>query len=50
MADLPLPPILTSGFALWFGANLLAQHFARPGIRYTGLGLIAYALGLDSDP
>jgi len=49
MADLPVLQIVTYSFALWFGMYLLAQHFQKPGMRYTGLGLIAYALGLGID-
>jgi hypothetical protein len=49
MSDLPFLQIAAYSFALWFGAYLLVQHFAKPGMRYTGLGLIAYALGLGID-
>jgi hypothetical protein len=42
--------ILVFGFALWLGCYLLARDPRKPRLRYTGLGLIAYAgsLALDS--
>jgi len=49
MVDLPVLQIITYSFALWFGLYLLRQRFKKPGMRYTGLGLIAYALGLAID-
>ena len=49
MPDLPAVQIITYAFALWFGMYLLGKHFQKPGMRYTGLGLVAYALGLAID-
>lgn len=46
MPEIPILPILTYTFAVWFGLYLLRQRFHKPGMRYTGLGLIAYAVGL----
>src|SRR5215813_2715693 len=37
---------LVYGFALWFGLYLLARSEGKAGLRYAGLGLVAYALGL----
>lgn len=41
--------ILVFSFALWFGLYLLARDPRKPGLRYAGLGLIAYALALTFD-
>ncbi len=41
--------ILTYTFALWFGLYLLARNPRKIGMRYAGLGLVAYALGLGMD-
>lgn len=41
--------ILVFGFATWFGFFLLARDFHKPGLRFAGLGLAAYALGLGLD-
>jgi len=49
MTQLPLLQILTYGFTLWFGLYLLARHHQKVGMRYAGLGLTAYALGLGAD-
>src|SRR5258708_32936056 len=37
---------LVYGFALWFGLYLLARSQGKAGLRFAGLGLLAYALGL----
>jgi len=49
MTQLPLIQLITYAFTLWFGLYLLARHHQKVGMRYTGLGLIAYALGLGAD-
>lgn len=49
MLALPVLEILVFSLALWFGLYLLARDFSRPGQRYAGLGLVAYALGLALD-
>jgi hypothetical protein len=41
--------ILVFGFAIWFGFFLLARDFYKAGLRFAGLGLAAYALGLGLD-
>ncbi len=41
--------VVTFGFALWLGFYLLARNPAKPLLRLTGLGLLAYALGLAGD-
>ncbi len=41
--------LLVFGFALWLGCYLLARDPRKPRLRYTGLGLIAYAGGLALD-
>jgi hypothetical protein len=41
--------ILIYAFALWLGLYLLARDLAKPLLRYAGLGLVAYALGLAAD-
>jgi hypothetical protein len=46
---LPVLQIIVYGFAFWFGTYLLARHFNKPGMRYTGFGLSAYGLGLGID-
>lgn len=37
------------GVALWFGVYLLSRRSAQSGLRFAGLGLVAYALGLGFD-
>ena len=49
MTDLPLIQLATYAFTFWFGAYLLARHHQKTGIRFAGLGLMAYALGLAGD-
>lgn len=49
MTHLPIIQILTYGFTFWFGLYLLSRHHQKVGMRYAGLGLIAYALGLGID-
>ena len=41
--------VVVFGFSMWFGFYLLARDAAKPGLRYAGLGLVAYALGLGLD-
>ncbi|CAG0954184.1 hypothetical protein ANRL3_00445 [Anaerolineae bacterium] len=41
--------VLTFGFALWLGFYLLARNSAKPLLRLTSFGLLAYALGLAGD-
>ncbi len=38
--------LLAFGFTLWLGLYLLARDIHKPGLRYAGLGLVTYALGL----
>src|SRR5687767_8013185 len=33
-------------FTLWFGLYLFVRDSKKPGLRFAGLGLVAYALGL----
>ena len=49
MTQLPLIQLMTYAFTLWFGLYLLARHHQKVGMRYAGLGLMAYALGLGAD-
>ena len=49
MSQLPLIQLTTYAFTLWFGLYLLARHHQKVGMRYAGLGLVAYALGLGAD-
>jgi len=49
MPQLPLIQLTTYAFTLWFGLYLLARHHQKVGMRYAGLGLVAYALGLGAD-
>ena len=44
-----LVQVLVYGFALWFGGYLLARSGGNPGLRYAGLGLVAYGLGIGLD-
>lgn len=46
---MPLLPIITFSFALWLGLYLISRDLSKPGLRFAGLGLIAYALGLGLD-
>lgn len=39
-------PLLLYTLTLWFGLYLLNRDFAKPGLRYAGLGLVSYAVGL----
>jgi hypothetical protein len=41
--------IFVFGFAIWFGFFLLARDVRKPGLGFSSLGLIAYALGLGLD-
>jgi hypothetical protein len=41
--------VLVFGFALWLGLYLLARDAQKGVVRYTGLGLVVYALGLALD-
>jgi len=47
-SNLPVLQIITYSFALWFGLYLL-KRLRNPGMRYTGLGFITYALDLAID-
>lgn len=38
--------LLIFGFSLWLGLYLLARDIQKPGLRFAGLGLVTYALGL----
>lgn len=49
MTHLPLIQLTTYAFTLWFGLYVLARHHQKVGMRYAGLGLVAYALGLGAD-
>jgi hypothetical protein len=46
MSDLPLLQIIIYSLTLWFGLYLIARDFNKPGLRYAGLGLVTYAIGL----
>lgn len=39
--------VIVFGFAWWFGLYLLARD--KPAVRFAGLGLVAYALGIGLD-
>jgi hypothetical protein len=41
--------ILAFGLAWWLGLYLLGRDLANPLLRFAGLGLVAYALGLAAD-
>jgi hypothetical protein len=41
-----IPQLLTFSLATWFGTYLLARDIRKPGLRYTGLGLLAYSLDI----
>lgn len=49
MTQLPMIQLVTFAFTFWFGAYLLARHHQKVGMRFAGLGLMAYALGLAGD-
>jgi hypothetical protein len=38
--------LLIFAFTLWLGLYLLARDIHKPGLRFAGLGLVSYALGL----
>ncbi len=46
MPGVLLLQLLVYSFTLWFGLYLLARDWHKPGLRYAGLGLVTYALGL----
>lgn len=56
MSGVLLLQVLVYSFTLWFGLYLLARDWHKPGLRFAGLGLVTYALGLavtalaDSSP
>ncbi len=45
-AEMPAPEILNFAFALWLGLYLITRDPSNPRLRFTGLGLAAYAAGL----
>src|SRR3990172_7825772 len=49
MSALPTIQLLTYAFAMWFGLYLLARNPDKAGLRFAGLGLLAYALGIGLD-
>lgn len=49
MNQLPLIQLISYSFSMWFGMYLLARHHQKAGMRYAGLGLMAYAVGLGVD-
>ncbi len=49
MTDLPVIQLLTYAFALWFGLYLIARSADKPGLRFAGLGLLAYGVGIGLD-
>ena len=49
IADVPAVDVVVFGLAMWLGMYLLARDVRKPRLRYAGLGLVAYALGLASD-
>jgi hypothetical protein len=46
MSGVLLLQVLVYSFTLWFGLYLLARDWHKPGLRFAGLGLVTYALGL----
>lgn len=46
---MPAPEILNFAFALWLGLYLITRDSSNPRLRFTGLGLAAYAAGLAFD-
>ena len=46
MPEVLLLQVLVYSFTLWFGLDLLARDWHKPGLRFAGLGLVTYALGL----
>ena len=46
MPGVLLLQVLVYSFLLWFGLYLLARDWHKPGLRFAGLGLVTYALGL----
>ncbi|MGB1287189.1 MAG: hypothetical protein ACPG7F_11690 [Aggregatilineales bacterium] len=46
MSNILILNILMVALALWMGCYLLARNFSKPGMRYAGMGLLAYAMGL----
>lgn len=49
MTDFPIAQVLIYAFTIWFGLYLLARHPQKAGMRYAGLGMVAYAFGLEAD-
>lgn len=49
MTDFPFAQTAVYSFTFWFGLYLLARHPQKAGMRYAGLGLAAYAIGLELD-
>jgi hypothetical protein len=43
---MPIIHLLVYCFTLWLGLYLLGRDSTKIGLRYAGLGLISYALGL----
>lgn len=46
MNPLLLMSLVVYSLSLWFGLYLLARYHHKPGLRYAGLGLVSYALGV----
>ncbi len=46
MNPLSLPLILIYTFSLWLGAYLIRRGWDHAGVRFAGLGLMAFDLGL----
>jgi hypothetical protein len=40
--------IVLFSFTMWFGLYLLARDARKPGLRFAGLGLVSYAVGLGA--
>jgi hypothetical protein len=49
MTDFPTLQVPVYAFTIWFGFYLLARHPQKAVMRYAGLGLVAYAFGLEVD-
>lgn len=46
MGGLFLAQVVMFGFTLWFGLYLVGRSAGKPGLRYAGFGLTAYAVGI----
>lgn len=46
MSGVLLLQVMVYGLTLWFGLYLLARDWQKAGLRFAGLGLVTYAIGL----